>query len=118
MLETIIGAAAGAVANTEGAKKVKKELSVAVWDYIRPIFLKDDPEEGKKQLAQVEAAPDSAESQELIKSKLTEHLADNPESAKQLQQILQQGGGIVINNMGKIKNQFNNNTFDGPVTFN
>lgn len=116
-METIIAAALGAIANSAGAKTAGKELSTSVWGFLRPIFLKDEAK-GKAALDEVIAAPTSTESQTVIRKKLVEHLTEHPAALQQLQQILQQGGGIVVNNHGEIKNQFNNTTFDGPVTFN
>lgn len=115
---SIISAAIGAISNSEGAKKAGKELSVAVWDFIRPLFLKDDPAEGAKELAAAEAAPSAPATQEKITSLLTEHLESSPEAANQLQQIMQQHGGSVVNNYGDVKQQINDSTFEGPVTFN
>lgn len=117
MIETLVAAAGKLISDTEGAKTAKKELSSAIWAWIRPIFLKDDPEAGEKALTQVKAAPSAPESQELVKSKLTDYLSANPEAVKQLQELLVSGNGGVYN-FGDVKNQLNNPTFNKDVTFN
>jgi len=107
MIEALIGGALTAIASSDGAKTAGKEMSSAVWQAVRPLFLKDDEAEGKKELAIVEAAPASPEAQALVKEKLTKHLATSPEAVKQLQQILQQGAGGV-HNYGTVEKQVNN----------
>jgi hypothetical protein len=107
MIEALIGGALTALASSEGAKTAGKEMSSSVWQAVRPLFLKDDEEAGKKELAVVEAAPASPEAQALVKEKLTKHLAASPEVVQQLQQILQQGTGGV-HNYGNVEKQVNN----------
>jgi hypothetical protein len=106
MIEALIGSTLTALASSEGAKTAGKEISSAVWQFIRPLLLKDD-EEGEKALAVVEAAPASPEAQTIVKEKLTKHLAASPEMVQQLQQILQQGAGGV-HNYGTVEKQVNN----------
>lgn len=112
MIEALVGSALTAMASSEGGKTAGKEMSSAVWKAIRPIFLKDDEEEGKKEVAIVEAAPASPEAQALVKEKLMKHLAESPEVVQQLQQILQQGTGGV-HNYGTVEKQVNNPTIEG-----
>jgi hypothetical protein len=112
MIEALIGSALTALASSDGAKTAGKEMSSAVWQSIRPLFLKDDDADGKKELAVIEAAPASPEAQAIVKEKLTKHLAESPEVVKQLQQVLQQGTGGV-HNYGIVEKQVNNPNISG-----
>ena len=117
MIETLIAGAAGVLANSAGAKEAGKELSTAIWtDFLRPIFLKDDPEEGAAAVARIEAAPAAPASQELVADKLRTYLPAHPEAQERLGELLQQHG-TTVNNHGSVKNQFINNRFEGPVQF-
>jgi|GEM_PF-2304799 len=65
----------------------RHELRSAIWeDYLRPVFLKNDPAEGAKTFAKVKAAPSDHIS--LIKDTLREHLEDKPEAVNKLQHLL------------------------------
>ena len=92
--KTIISSAAAAIANGEKADKAGKELSVAVWDFVRPLYLKDDPAEGAKELAADEASPSTPATVEKIIALLSDHLRENTEAANQLQHILEKRGGL------------------------
>lgn len=118
MLESLITAALTAIASSEGAKQAGKELSTTVWtDFLRPLFLKDDPEEGEKAVAKIEAAPAAPENQALLRQKLEAHLTGNPDAIDRLQHLLPgASGGQQILTLGKIGKQVNisniNNTGD------
>lgn len=101
MLEPLITAALSAIAGSAGAKLAGKEMSTAVWtDYLRPLFLKDDEEEGQKAVAKIEADPAAPDSQTLMRQKLEEHLTGNPDAIDRLQHLLPgaTGGTQIINN--------------------
>jgi hypothetical protein len=65
----------------------QQELRSAIWeDYLRPVFLKDDPAEGAKIFADVKQQPN--EHVRLIKNTLREHLTGKPEAVHKLQHLL------------------------------
>lgn len=87
ILQPTIDAALSAIA--EDAEN--HELRSAVWeDYLRPIFLKDDPANGAKAYAEMQERPN--EHLREIKNMLREHLTDKPEALHKLQHLLGMDG--------------------------
>jgi len=83
MLQPTIDAALFAIADDAD----NHELRSAVWeDYLRPIFLKDDPAEGAKRFAEVRERPNDHIRE--INTMLREHLTDKPEALNKLQHLL------------------------------
>lgn len=69
----------------------RHELRSAIWeDYLRPVFLKNDPANGAKTFAEVKQKPN--EHIRLIKNTLREHLEDKPEAVHKLQHLLGMDG--------------------------
>lgn len=83
ILQPTIDAALFAIAEDSD----NQEIRSAVWeDYLRPVFLKNDPAEGAKTFAAVKQQPN--EHIRLIKNTLREHLTDKPEALNKLQHLL------------------------------
>lgn len=68
-IATVIGYLAKSITNSKGANTAKDEISEATWNWIRPLFIKD---EQKEILEKFESKPEenSAKMTELIKSLL------------------------------------------------
>lgn len=120
-METLITAALTAIATSAGAKQAGKEISTAVWtDYLRPLFLKDDDEVSAKAIvAQIEAAPAEISNQQLMRSKLEEHLTGNQDAVAKLQTLLPgvTGGSQIIDNTGTIIGKQVNIQNSGDLNF-
>jgi len=80
----MIAAAAGYILSeikkTKGAKKAAKELSTATWEWIRPLFLKDD----KKLVEKIENAEDPEKYRGAIELAIEKIAEKNPNFAKKL----------------------------------
>lgn len=85
-----IGYVAKSLASSEGAKTASKEMSTAIWEWIRPLFLKEVEEEENqtKVIEQFEAAPEKTEHQKPIVAVVTKHLSEHPDKIKELQNLL------------------------------
>lgn len=99
LLEGLAGTLIGSLSKTEGAKQASKEMSVAIWEWIRPLFLKEVDEEQKEVVATFEAEPDKKENQEKVKALLVEYLKQHAKEANELKTRMNHGNpGSVINN--------------------
>ena len=121
-MESLISLALSAIATSPGGKKAGKELSIAVWtDFLRPIFLKDDPSEAEVIISQIESAPSEPVNQQIIRSKLEEVLSNDQEAIDRLKRILQDsertsGSDLIVDNTNStIKNQLNIKENLGPI---
>ncbi|TXF91428.1 hypothetical protein FUA23_01655 [Neolewinella aurantiaca] len=84
ILQPTIDAALFEIAEDSG----RHELRSAIWeDYLRPVFLKNDPAEGARIFAEVKQSPN--EHIDLIKTTLRDHLRDKPEALHKLQHLLE-----------------------------
>jgi hypothetical protein len=88
LLETLIASAAGyivkGIQESKAGKTAADELSVAIWEWIRPVFLKDDP----KTLEKIEkTAP--AQVQPLVELAI-EKKADDRNFLETLQKMVQE----------------------------
>ncbi len=92
-LDSLITATVTSFASASAPQQSGNELSPTVWeDFLRPIFLKENPAEGAKQFAAVLASPAEPAHQQEITSKVREHLEDYPESVHQLQSLVEKNG--------------------------
>ena len=81
---TLAAAAAGyilkALSKTEGAKTASKELSTAIWEWMRPIFLKEQPE----LVEEVEQKPPTTETEKRLTQAIEQKAASDPQFLAQL----------------------------------
>ena len=97
---TLAAAAAGyilkALSKTEGAKTASKELSTAIWEWMRPIFLKEQPE----LVEEVEQKPPTTETEKRLTQAIEQKAASDPQFLAQLAHHLHdlhQNGIIQLN---------------------
>ena len=83
IIQPTIDAALFAIAEDAENHELRSQV---LEDYLRPVFLKDDPADGAKRFAEVKQNP-SAHLRE-IKNMLREHLTDKPEAVNKLQHLL------------------------------
>jgi len=72
------------IKNSKGGEKATDEFSSAVWNWIRPIFIKDD-----SPVNDLKENPDSQDNQDEIKLKIKKHLEKNPSGINELLGLLQ-----------------------------
>lgn len=118
VIPTLATAAAGyivkSLTDSEGAKTAGKELSTALWQWVRPLFLKDAPDV----VAKVETATpaDVPTAEKALAEALQAKAANDPAFAQTLQQHLngiQNAGAGAVFNFGNVEKQVNNPTIQG-----
>lgn len=82
---TALGYLISSIKKSEGGKQASKEMSTAIWEWIRPIFLKDE-----EPINDLKNDPDDADNQNDVATKIKKHLKKNPESQAPLEQILKE----------------------------
>ena len=86
-LETIIATTVGylvsSIKKSKGGKQAGEELSTAIWQWVRPLFLKDD-----EPLTDLQSNPDDKDNQTQVGLKIKKHLQKNPAEQPQLEAIL------------------------------
>ena len=92
VLETLIGSAIGylvsSVKKSKGGAQAADEMSTAIWDWIRPLFLKDEKED--EALMDLKADPDDQDNQDAVAIKLKKYLKKNPEAQTVLETIIRE----------------------------
>jgi len=82
--ETLIASAVGyLVSNIKSSKTGKQageEMSCAIWDWVRPIFLKDD-----EPLTDLQSNPDDSDNQTEVGLKIKKHLKKHPDAQRELE---------------------------------
>lgn len=73
------------IKESKGGKKASEDLSSAIWDWIRPIFLKDETP-----INELSENPDNQDNFDEVKIKVKKHLENNPDSIELLKTILNQ----------------------------
>ncbi|KAA3621835.1 MAG: hypothetical protein DWQ02_27035 [Bacteroidetes bacterium] len=58
-------------------------MSTAIWDWVRPLFLKDD-----EPITDLKADPDDQDNQEAVAIKVKKHLKKNPDASGDLESII------------------------------
>ncbi|WP_020567462.1 hypothetical protein [Neolewinella persica] len=87
IIQPTIDAALFAIADDADNHELR---SAILEDYLRPIFLKDDPAEGAKAFAEFKERPNDHIRE--IKNMLREHLDGKPEAVHKLQHLLGMDG--------------------------
>ena len=92
VLETLIGSTVGylvsSIKKSKGGKQAAEEISVAVWEWIRPLFLKDEEED--EAITDLKESPDDEDNQQAVAIKIKKHLKKNPDAQTELQDILKE----------------------------
>lgn len=87
-ISTLIPAALGylvsAIKKSKGGQEASDELSSAIWEWVRPIFLKDD-----EPLEDLKKDPDNPVNQQDVGTKIQKHLDKNPEAQTSLEALLE-----------------------------
>ena len=74
---------AGSISKSKGGKTAGDEFSEALWNWVRPIFIKDD-----EPLEELKAKPDDSNNQTMVALKVEKFLEKNEGEVKTLQDIL------------------------------
>jgi len=78
---TAIGYVIGGIKSSKGLKQATDEISVGFWEWIKPIFLKED----KDMIEELETEPDNKDLQIELQNKIKRFVNKDPEFAKQLE---------------------------------
>ena len=102
-----------ALANSEGAKTAGKEFSLAIWNWLRPIFLKEEPE----LVEEVEQNPSAPEVEARLSSAIAQKAAADPEFRARLARHLADlhHKGIIQINKQTAEKIVNIQTNYGPI---
>lgn len=78
-----LGYLVSAIKKSKGGQQAGDELSTAIWEWIRPIFLKDD-----EPLEDLKKEPDSSTNQHDVGIKIQKYLEKNPDALSPLKDLL------------------------------
>lgn len=84
LASTAIGYIIGGIKKSKGLAKAVDEISVAIWEWIKPIFLEDDEDLVKE----VEENPDDKNLQIELQNKIKRLAKKDPGFANQLEELL------------------------------
>lgn len=84
MLDQFITALAKSIKAPKGLQTGLDEFSEAAWQWVRPIFLKDD-----KPLIYLQDQPEDTDNQQLVKLTIKNHLKEHPEKEAELKVIME-----------------------------
>ena len=100
---SIIGFLASQIIKGKGFKKATDEVSLKIWEWIRPIFIKD-----KTPLDEFEKNPKDKLNRNELDIKIQKYLRDNPSCSKEILELLSKANtktsNVYINN-SKIKSK-------------
>jgi hypothetical protein len=87
--ETLIASAVGylvsSIKNNKTGQQAGEEISTAIWEWVRPIFLKDD-----EPLTDLQSDPDNPDNQTEVSLKIKKHLKKNPDAQTTLETIVKE----------------------------
>lgn len=87
-LETLAATAVGylvaAIKKSKGGQQAAEELSTSVWEWMRPLFLKDE-----EPLNDLKQDPEDVDNQQEVQAKVKKDLKKHPERLKELELILE-----------------------------
>jgi hypothetical protein len=105
----------GLIAGSDAAKKLGGKFLDTTFETITPWFIKEDDTPETKDLVAYtvsdvqEKGELSPQAEKILRPRLEAHLANNPAAFKQLQDMVQQGQKLSINNSQTINNIDNTN---------
>jgi hypothetical protein len=97
------------IKNSKGGKQATDDLSSAIWNWIRPVFVIDD----KEIVADFEDDPDDQDIQTEFQLKLKRKIKKEPDFAEKLSQLVEQAQSVSGNITGATINQ--NNTYGDNI---
>lgn len=114
---TIVGYLISSIRKTKGTQTAFDEMSKATWEWVRPIFLKEDKE---KLLVALKEDPSNEEIGLLIKSEIQHFLSANPSEKEKVEKMVSYITGKdstnrTVNNYGDVTKQINNPTINGDL---
>lgn len=83
-ISTTLGYLVSAIKKSKGGQQASDELSTAIWEWVRPIFLKDD-----EPLEDLKKDPDNPINQQDVGTKIQKYLAKNPDAQASLEALLE-----------------------------
>lgn len=83
LVATLMGYLIKTCKDSKGAGKALDELSEAAWNWVRPIFLKDD-----EPLKDLQNDPDDSINQQMVDAMIKKHLKNNPDELAGLQVLV------------------------------
>jgi len=94
VLASIMGYLIAGVKNNETLSNANKEISEAIWNWVRPLFLKDeDP------IIDFSADPDDKDNQKEVEIKIKKHLKKNPNDINYISDILKKTSTDSLKNI-------------------
>lgn len=81
---TTIGYLISNIQKSKGGQQAADELSTALWEWVRPIFLKDE-----EPIKDLKENPEDQDNQHLVALKIKQHLKKNPEDQVSLKNLLE-----------------------------
>ena len=84
LVATLMGFLIKTFKDSKVAGKAVDELSEATWNWIRPIFLKDD-----EPIADLKKDPEDAINQKLVEATIQKHLKNNPSELERLKALVE-----------------------------
>ena len=78
------------IKKSKGGKNATDEMSQAIWEWLRPIFLRDD-----EPLNDLKQNPDDELNQKEIELKIQKYLLKHPQESDKLQNIIQKDFGDI-----------------------
>ena len=84
VIATTIGYLVSSIKNSKGGQQAADEVSSSIWNWIRPIFLKDD-----EPLEDLKKEPDNPVNQQDVGTKIQKYLSKNPEAVSSLEALLE-----------------------------
>lgn len=90
IIETLIGTTVGYLASSikksKGSEHAVDEMSTAIWEWIRPLFLKEEKED--EALIDLKSNPDDQDNQDAVAIKIKKYLKKNPDAQTGLEAII------------------------------
>lgn len=93
MATAAVGYLVSEIKNSKGGKTALDEMSSAIWQWVRPLFLKDDAP-----IQDLVKEPDLKLNQEEVALKIRKHLTNNPQEVEALAKMLEIAGGNSTGN--------------------
>lgn len=114
-----VGFLANSLKNSKGGTQAADEMTVAIWEWIRPIFLKEV--EGDAALEMLKAQPEDSEARASVQQTLVQYLQQHPQRASELKDLMQQAKSKYpermgdVHNYGSVEKQVNNPNVQGDL---
>lgn len=86
LIASMLGYLVANIKKSKGGKKAADEMSTAIWDWVSPIFLKDNKED--EALTDLKADPDDPDNQDGARVKIKKYIKKNPSEEAKLRNLI------------------------------